>query len=406
MQKASLRRIFIIAGIVSLLVSYVGIWLQFIADPVERTGSDFIAFYAAGRVARQAGPAHVYDPLLIQQIQEQEVGFDLVPGQVLLYNHLPFLVPVLQIIVSPDYVVSFYRWIVLFIAFFIASLGILSQTLKQAGIDRPSTLVAAGGAFLFLPLFFSLMNGQDTGLLLLGAAIWMYGLLSGKEYLAGLGLSLTTVRPHVALVLAIPMLFHSRKVFLGFVAGSGVLGLVSLLVVGFEGAWKYVNVILTSAGGEWYGIKQNVMYNLIGLLTRIAPQLEPGAIRTFGWIVYGLTIIGLCILWFKTKDPRNGMIGLSVTLALFVVPHLHFHDLTLLLIPLYEVVRKSKEGRIPETSLAVTIPILLSLLLLISNISPFLQYTTPYLILLALVMYFYYQKRAFRSPLFATDKHG
>lgn len=138
------------------------------------------------------------------------------------------------------------------------------------------------------------------------------------------------------------------------------------------------------------------MYNLIGLLTRALPGLEAGTIRTLGWSVYGMAIIGLCILWFKTRDLKNAYIGLTITLALFVVPHLHFHDLTLLLIPIYELIRRSKESDYLELSVAVLIPIAISLLLLISNISYYLQYTIPYLIMLILAAYPFYPK--FKVP--------
>ena len=396
MPTTNLRRIFIVAGVVSLFVSYLGIWIRLINDPVERTGSDFIAFYSAGRIAQSAGAARVYDPELQQQIEQEEVGFSLVPGQVLLYNHLPFLIPLLQILVSPNYVASFYRWIVLLGALYLVGIIVLSRTLKQAGIDRSSTLLSAVGAALFLPVFFSLMNGQDTAFLFLGTALWMYGLISGKEYFAGFGLSLTTVRPHIALLLAIPMLFRYRKVFMGFLLGSGVLALFSLLILGLNGTKEFVDILFVSAGGEWYGMKEKVMYNLIGLLTRALPGLEAGTIRTLGWSVYGMAIIGLCILWFKTRDLKNAYIGLTITLALFVVPHLHFHDLTLLLIPIYELIRRSKESGYLELSVAVLIPIAISLLLLISNISYYLQYTIPYLIMLILAAYPFYPK--FKVP--------
>ena len=370
--------------------------MRFINDPAERTGSDFIAFYSAGKVAQEHGAAKVYDPELQQQIQEQEVGFPLVQGQVLLYNHLPFLVPILQTMVSTSYVSSFYRWVILLIALYLAGVFVLSRLLRAAGIDGVSTLLTAAGALLFLPVFFSLMNGQDTAFLFLGAAIWMYGLISGKEYLAGLGLSLTTVRPHVALILALPMLFRSIKVFGGFLLGSGILAVLSIWIVGANGIRDYINILVVSAGGEWYGMKEYAMYNLIGLLTRIMPGLGPDAIRTLGWIVYGATIIVLCVLWFKSKDLTGKLIGLSATLALFVVPHLHFHDLALLLIPVYELIRTSEQQVNLKTSIAIAMPIAISLLLLFSNISPALQYTVPYLIMFVLAVYPYYSK--FRMP--------
>ena len=80
-------------------------------------------------------------------------------------------------------------------------------------------------------------------------------------------------------------------------------------------------------------------------------------------------------------------IGLTVTLAVFVAPHLHFHDLALLLIPIYEFVRLSNQNAGQEMPVAVITPLAVSLLLLMSNISPVLQYTIPYLVMLALAVY-------------------
>ena len=390
MPAGRFQRIFIIAGVLSLFASYLGIWSRFIQDPVERTGSDFIAFYAAGRVADDSGPPSVYQPGLQQEVQQQVVGFPLVPGQVLLYNHLPFLIPFLQRIADGDYVSSFYRWIVLLIALYLAGLLVLSRVLKRAGADRVTTFLASAGAFLFLPLFFSLMNGQDTAFLLLGTAIWMYGLISGKEYVAGLGLSLATVRPHIALVLALATLFRSVRAFRTFFLGSGLLALMSFLILGPSGTQDFINVLLLSAGGEWYGMKENAMYNLIGLLTRALPQTGSYFIRMAGWIVYGVTIVALCVLWYKTRHQQNPPIGISVVLALFAVPHLHFHDLALLLLPLYELMERSQRTGDTRASVATAFPIAISLLLLLSNISPTLQYTVPYFIMLALAVYPYY----------------
>ena len=396
MKSPSLFRIYFIAGISALLISYLAIWVRFINDPVERTGSDFIAFYSAGRVAEEEGAAHVYDPSFQQDIQEEQVGFSLVPGQVLLYNHLPFLIPILRTVAGADYVGSFYRWIFLLIAIYITGIMLLGQVLNDAGVDSRMTQLAGIGSFLFLPLFFSLMNGQDTAFLFLGASIWMYGLYSGKETFAGLGLSLTTIRPHLALILALPMLFSHRKVFWGFALGSGLLAVFSLSILGLEGTREFIDILLISAGGEWYGLKENAMYNLIGLLTRASPWLEAGLIRLLGWIVYAIAIISLCILWAKNRIQENGHVRLTVTLALFAVPHLHFHDLALLLIPIYELIRSSMRSGGLKTSIAIGLPIASSLLFLISNATPFLQYTAPYLIMLALAGYPHYL--TYKSP--------
>jgi len=238
---------------------------------MERTGADFIHFYSAGRIAQIHGPSQVYDLALQHDIEEQQVGFPLAQEQVLPYNHLPFLIPILQIIISPDYIRSFYRWVMLMVLIYVLGLILLSHLLEAAGMERRFVLIAKVGGLLFLPLFFSLMNGQDTAILFLGATIWMYGLISGKPILAGIGLSLTTIRPHIALLLSLPMLFHQRKIFLGFLLGSGALAILSVSILGIQGTRGFIEILVLSAEGTWYGMKQNAMFNLIGLLMRTIP---------------------------------------------------------------------------------------------------------------------------------------
>ena len=388
MKPLVLPRIFMIASLTALFVSYLGIWLRFISDPVERTGSDFIGFYSVGRIAKQEGPAHVYDPLLQQSIQEQVVGFPLAPGQVLLNQHLPFLIPILKAISGPDYIASFYVWISIMILLYILSILLLGRILKQSHLDDLSIRLINAGGILFYPLFFSLLNGQDTALLVLGAVIWVFCLLSGKEWLAGLGLSLATVRPHIVLLLAIPLFFRYRKAFWGFALGSLVLALVSYFILGLQGTVDFINILFISAEGTWYGLNENAMFNLTGLLLRLFPLLGIDVVHMIAWSVYGLTLIFLCFLWARNPDLQDGRIGLTIVLALFVAQHLHFHDLTLLLIPIYELRWRHKENH--KTAFVLATPVAISLLLLISNITPLLQYTVPYLIMLGLAFSLYF----------------
>jgi hypothetical protein len=160
-----------------------------------------------------------------------------------------------------------------------------------------------------------------------------------------------------------------------------------LLILGQSGTQGFVEILLLSAGGEWYGMKEYAMFNLIGLLTRAFPQAGAGFIRASGWLLYGLAVIVLSVLWYRKRSEEGPPIGVSVIVVLLAVPHLHFHDLALLLLPLYEITERNHRNKNIRASIATTLPVAISLLLLLSNVSPLLQYTTPYLIMFALAIY-------------------
>jgi len=145
----------------------------------------------------------------------------------------------------------------------------------------------------------------------------------------------------------------------------------------------------------WHGMKEEAMFNLIGLLTRILPHVNQAALRTLSWILYGIAILWLSYIWARKKDGKS-ILGLTIVIALFTVPHLHFHDLTLFLIPLYEFIFL----KYLRTTTATCLPIAVSLLLLVSNAGTFLQYTTPYLLMLAAVLFpkFFQRRGTFILP--------
>ena len=48
------------------------------------------------------------------------------------------------------------------------------------------------------------------------------------------------------------------------------LGLVSLACLGWDGLRGFLDLLLVSAGGEWYGLKEPLMVDLIGLRATLA----------------------------------------------------------------------------------------------------------------------------------------
>jgi hypothetical protein len=395
-KKTDYRRLLVVSGLTALVFSYAILWLRMINSSTERTGADFIAYYSAGRVAQTDGFTRVYEPDLQQDVQEGLVGFPLFPGQVLLYNHVPYLLPILFVFVSQNYIASFSRWATFLLVLFITGIVFVARMLRSQAWDKLEIWKVAAGMLTFFPLFVSLMNGQDTAFATLGLCLWCAGILSERDGMAGLGLALTTVRPHLAIFLAVPFLFRRWKVFGWFCLGAAGLGLASLLAVGWSGVRGFLDLLLVSTRGQWYGLKEPEMLDLVGLLWRAAPGLGGETIRWIGWAGYGLGLLGLCLLWARSRALSGKHLCLAITLAVFTAPHLHYHDLTWLLVALVLVMLDLVRSRLLLEQSAALLPLGVSWVLLLSGSNAFLHHAMPYLLMLALILFSWYPRLFFR----------
>jgi hypothetical protein len=314
---------------------------------------------------------------------------------VLLYNHAPYLIPLLELVIDGNYVASFQRWALLLLALYAISTWVLADLAARKGFKRAGILLTAAGVMTFFPLFVSLLNGQDTAFLVLGSCLWLAGLLLDRDPMAGLGLALTTVRPQITVLLAVPFLFRRQRVFVWFCLGTLCLAITSLLLLGEAGARAYVASLLTSMGGEAYGMKEEAMVNLIGLMRRLAPSLATETVHIVGWVVYLLTLIGLCLVWARSHAIAAPQVGLAAALSVLTVPHLHYHDLTLLLVPLVAVMLVVREKYLAEKDVTL-LPLGLSLILLFSNFLPILKFNLPYLVVILLILMLWFPEKFLR----------
>jgi len=376
MKRINLGRAFVIAGLASQVIVYSVLWVRMITSAAERTGTDFIAFYSAGRIALTGKISDAYLPQAQKAMEESELGFSIADEALNPFVHPPFIIPILALIANLPYVSAFYAWAIILMSIFAVAVSFLVR-LMPPGRDR-KVLIAS--SLLFFPVFVSILNGQDSALLLLGASIWLFGLVKGDDRLAGIGLALTTIRPHIALLLAIPFLFKSRKVWWWFIAGAAGLAVFSFLVVGIKGTENFLHILTISASGEGYKINEAAMINFLGLLRRLVPSLASEPARGVSWVVYFLGIIFLCIIWARAERITVRHAGSAILVALLAAPHLHYHDLVLLLIPLFCVIVIIRNGKYLDQGVAGHFPLITSWLLIVSNFLPALKFSIPYLL--------------------------
>jgi Glycosyltransferase family 87 len=356
METINYRRILGLTGAFSLLIYYSLYWVNLLANPDERTGSDFMGVYVFGRIVQTTGFEQLYDIAAHQMIEEQVVGHPVTP---IFYTHLPFTAPLAAAVVVEDYLASFKRWALFLLLINALNVYLLANLLDIKRFTRENGLILILGAFFFDPTASGFMNGQDTAILLLGTVIWLAGMVSKKHFIAGLGLSLTTVRPQVALFLAIPFLFKHRKVFWGFVLGSSMLAGLSVWLLKTEGVIKFIESLRYIESTIWIEPHSFDMPTISGIIRRNFTLTDPTIAKTFVWICYLIGITVFSVWWYRSEEITEKHMGLITVFAILLLPYAHYHELTLLLIPIFCLLRILERNNIDQYYLAI-LPLIVS----------------------------------------------
>jgi len=325
-----LRTILFLVVIVAQATWYVIIFAQLVASPRTIREVDYVAIYPAGYLARYEGLSSVYDMNLQKRVQDAAIAPLKLPN-FYPYNHPPFLVPILLLVTTSDYIASFYRWLVVLLIFHLFSLTFLASLFRRLGWPRNEVWLLAIAGLLFYPIFGAYLKGQDSAFVLFGVSLWTYGVLTDKDKIAALGLGLAAMRPQVALVLALPFLFKRQKVWWWFIGWGAILLLYFTLLIGVNGLKDFIQTLFLSAAGM--GIDVNAMPTLMGALVRTFPGISGKVLNITGYSGYVLAILFLCIVWLKSREITAKQVGLAVLVSIVFSPHLHVHDLSLLLIP-------------------------------------------------------------------------
>ena len=314
-KRLSFLSIVICCVSVALLALYLTVWLSFAGSSVAKR-SDFMIYYAAGRLPL----SDLYNIDAQRELETRVAGSPLpVKGGVLPFNHTPVFVPLLHLLVTDDYAASYLRWTALL---WLVAFGCALLIFRMTG-----DVALAFAGVSFYPLFAYVLQGHDTVFLLLGVLLGAHLLSLQKDLLAGIALSLATLKPHFAIFLAVPLIVRP-KAFLGFCAASAVFTLCSVLLVGTAGVSEFLTLLRISAGGEMFGVRPLSMFNLLGLMERAG--VSPETARPVAWVMFLLSAFFLLFMW--KRNPSKPPFALTMLLAVFTSPHLHGHDLALLLV--------------------------------------------------------------------------
>ena len=316
--------------------------------------------------------------------QAQVAGTAVGEERILLPNHPPFVYPVMALLADLNFRQAYNCYFLGVWIFTVAIMSTLYLILRKRDWSKPDAFLLLCSVLLFEPFFISVLKGQDTYILLIGGLFLLFSFVGKKDWLAGVGLGLMLIRPQIALILAIPFLFRKQKVWWWFLATATLLGIYSFIQIGWSGIRDYIVVLGLSTGVEGFGWDEVRMFDAVGLIMRMIPALDIDIIHVIGWIFYLASMVGLSILWNSSKTIQQWHLSLAVTLSLFAAPHLHYHDLALLAVPIVGLgIADVAAGRLTAPR-AAALPMAVSVILLFSEFWDPARFTVPYLLMAVL----------------------
>jgi len=300
-------------------------------------GADFAAYYVAGKIYNTHSPDQIYDAALHHRLYQEEFP-DLPSDSQLPYVNAPFFVLPFTVLARLPYGWAYFLWILLSLALYAWGFSLIWRTLE--GIPRDAWLVSFLLSLSFMPFLVEcLAGGQTSAVGFFCLALAISSERRGHHFLCGLAISLCTYKPTL-LLLALPMLVITRryKTLLGFVAGCGILALVSLLLVGRNGCLGYINTLLfftdasTSAATGLRSWKYVDVNSFFRLLLGHFPVLRWVTTAASFLLVLPFLFRGWWVSDLKRRDEQGLVWATTLTWILVLNLYVGIYDSTLVVL--------------------------------------------------------------------------
>jgi hypothetical protein len=301
-----------------ILVAYVPMMMKVFREATGSVGSDFLAFWGAGRQLASGPAAKVYD-LAAQHAAQMAAG----TGQMVAYvNPPPYLFLVAPLGLLP-YAAA---WVVWALAGWAIWFLVARRALPGAGAAGALVVLAFPAAYLAAS---HAQNGFITGALLIGAVL----ALGRSQALSGALFGLLVIKPHLALLVPF-WLATGRKwtAMAAAAASAAALCLASLAVFGLD-TWRAYpqsfevsQILMSQTGGEFF---QRMCTPYAGLRVLFGTDVA----------LYGQAVITVitgalaCLYWRRApSDEAAGAMLLAATAL--ASPYLFSYDLPFLIMPI------------------------------------------------------------------------
>ncbi len=349
-SKRSLIRSSINALLFTILGLYAIVWWHS-ADRIRAARIDFISFYAAGKILVAAEGRHLYDlqkQALVQQSLMRNYVFQ---GGALLFVHPPFESVAFLFLGLLPFLAAYWIWVSAMVLLAGRSVFLLLKFTDYSRLSAWHTQIHAA-TFCFFPVMISLIQGQDS-LMLLFFLTWTFVLLKqGKETYAGAVLACSLFKFHLVLPLYLVLFLKGKwKVLKGSTYSGLLLLALSFAMVGFRGVLGYFRLLEEMVSwSNKYNFTPSQMRNIRGMLV-LAFGEHSGLVTTASSVLTGCVLLCMMLAWKGDWNPKHQKFDLQFSLTLvagaLVGHYLYSHDQSILVLPMFTLLGVAQS--IPRT---------------------------------------------------------
>jgi hypothetical protein len=305
--------------------------------PLADGYSDFVSFYTAGKILERGTPKQLYDIHLQYAIQRE-----IAPNVRIRQGALPFVRPAFEAwIFWPlshlSYRAAFVLWSLFNCACLILTILCLRQEIPD--LHKISPLLTVASSLSYFPVFFTILQGQDSILLFSVYVLGYRALRCDRQFLGGMTLGLGIFKFPLLIPFLIPFVVKRKlHVVFGFGLTSMVLAAVSIATVGLSAAAYYPRYLLSIDSIARGVNRPQDMPNIRGLLSVLLPTSSPrtGALLL---VLLSILLLGFVIRKWSFDASYHGAaftlgLALNVIATVLVSYHCHAFDLCILLLPI------------------------------------------------------------------------
>jgi len=326
------------AAVLSVGLSLIyGILFFQMRRPLKEGYSDFISLYTAGKILQRGVPNQLYDIQLQYEIQRETA-----PNVHIRQSALPFVRPAFEAwifwpLAHLSYDAAFVLWNLFNCACLILAVLCLRREIPE--LHRVSPLLMVASSLTYFPVFFTILQGQDSILVFLIYVMGYRGLRRNRQFLAGMTLGLGIFKFPLLIPFLVPFAAKRKlQVVFGFALTSLILAAVSIWTVGLSTAAYYPKYLL-SVNRIARGINRpQDMPNLRGLLSVLLATASPTADVLLLLLLSILLLAFVIRQWSLAPSDRSAAftlgVALNVVATVLVSYHCHAFDLCVLLLPI------------------------------------------------------------------------